>query len=411
MKAGGGRLVSLDVFRGVAVASMILVNAPGGAPAPILMQHMTWHGWTPADLIFPSFLFIVGAAIPFAYGKRLERGESRASLALHAAKRGALLIGLGLIGGISWDQPTRFRIPGVLQRIGLCYLIAALLYVKARTKTLVVAAAALLAGYWLLLTRVPVPGYGAGDLSPAGNLASFVDRAVLARHMGTVASIYDPEGLLSSIAAAATSIIGVLAGIWLRGERSLGEKAAGLACAGAAAVALGLAWGRSFPINKHIYSSSFALLACGAAACLLAALYWQIDARGRRAWSRPFEAFGAHALVVYCASSLGEVLLDLAGLRQAMVSRLAVPLGAEHAALAWAVGWTLLWFGVVTRAAAVQSYFRARRFSVTPSMPSLPPLDDRGGVFPRRKRTGRRLRWRARKKSNPGGRFRQGNSS
>lgn len=394
MKAGDGRLLSLDVYRGLAVAAMILVNAPGGAPAPSLMEHMTWHGWTPADLIFPSFLFIVGAAIPFAYGKRIERAEPRAALALHAAKRAALLIAIGLVGGIPWDEAGRFRVPGVLQRIGLCYLAAALLYMTVRVRTLAVAAAALLAGYWLLLTRVPVPGYGAGDLSPAGNLASFVDRAVLAGHMGTVSAIYDAEGILSTLNAAATAIIGVLAGAWLRGERSRGEKAAGLAAAGAAAAALGLAWGRSFPINKHLYSSSFALLACGIAAVLLAVLYWQVDARGRRSWARPFETFGAHALLAYCASSLGEALLDLAGARRALIAGLAVVLAPERAALAWAAGWTLLWFGAVKSAVAVQGYARASRFPAALPAPSFSPLNNRGGVFARRTRPGRRRRGR-----------------
>lgn len=144
---------------------------------------------------------------------------------------------------------------------------------------------------------------------------------------------------------------GVLAGVWLRTKRSVSAKAAGLAAAGACAVVLGLGWGRSFPINKHIYSSPFAVFACGAAAGLLAVTYWLVDARGRKSWARPFETLGAYALFAYCGSSLGEALLDAGGLRHSLLAWLAGPMGAEHAALAWALCWMLFWFGVVKRVA------------------------------------------------------------
>lgn len=360
-----GRLLSLDVARGLAVAAMIFVNAPGPAGSYTFMQHMPWHGWTPADLIFPTFLFILGTSIPFAYGRRRERGEARRALAWRAARRAALLIALGLPFGYPVAPGDAFRIPGVLQRIGVCYLIGALLFLRLRTRDLALAAAVMLAAYWLLLTAVPVPGYGPGDLSPGGNLAFYVDRMVLGPHR--LPGSYDAEGLLSTIPAAATTAIGVLSGIWLRSNRSMNAKAAWLAAAGACGVVLGLSWGDLLPLNKPIYTSSFALFACGAAAGLLSALYWLVDVRSVRAWTAPFAALGRHALVVYCAASLGEAVLRLVqvaapgggtqSLRLALLARLFSGLDIENAALAWASSWTALWLAAVTGA---EAWWRSR---------------------------------------------------
>jgi predicted acyltransferase len=227
----------------------------------------------------------------------------------------------------------------------------------------------MLAAYWAALTLVPVPGHGPGDFSPAGNLASYVDRLVLGAHMAN--AVYYAEGLLSSIPAAATAILGVLAGVWLRSENPPPAKAAGLAAAGACGAAVCLSWGRWFPINKHLYTSSYAVFATGAAAALLAFLYWLVDVRGRRRWSRPFEEFGMHAPLAFCGSSLGEALLDWATLpmpdgtpgtmRLALRAHLFSWLSPPQASLAWALSWTAFWFAVVKAASLARAQVAARR--------------------------------------------------
>lgn len=338
-----GRLLSLDVFRGLAVAAMILVNAPGPAPGPLFLEHMPWHGCSPADLIFPAFLFIVGAAVPFAYGRRLERGEDARALAAHAVRRAAGLFVVGLLLGIRPGGEAPLRLTGVLQRVAVCYLAAALLYLRARPRAVAWTAAALLGGYRLLL---------GGDLTPEGNVVSRVDRLVLGPFMA--ARTFDPEGLLSTLPAAATTLLGVLAGAWLLSERPPRERAAGLAAAGLAGVAAGLAWSRWLPLNKHLWTSSFALFASGVSALALAFLYRRLDLLGRRAGTGALAACGRHALPLFCASTAGEALLDalrapLEGapvtLRLWLRERLFGWAGTGKATLAWSAAWMLAWVG------------------------------------------------------------------
>ncbi len=306
------RLASLDVFRGLTIAGMIVVNNPGSWSAVYPpLRHAEWNGWTPTDLVFPFFLLIVGVAIPFSFGSRNESGTSRLGLVVRIIRRSLVIFGLGLLlAGFPSYNLAKIRIPGVLQRIAVCYLVASLIELVAGVRTKVGIVVVLLVGYWLAMAFVPFPGHAVGDLSRSGNLAAFVDRAALQGHL--YKPDYDPEGLLSTIPAIATTLIGVLAGHWLRSGRSAFEKDAGLFVAGWLGVVLGLIWSAVFPINKALWTSSFVLLTAGLALQTLAVCYWLIDIRGVGTWSRPFAILGRNAITAYVLSGLIARLLAMA---------------------------------------------------------------------------------------------------
>ena len=299
--AAATRLISLDVFRGATMASMVIVNNPGDwgtVYAPLL--HAEWHGWTPTDLIFPFFLFIVGVSITLS-----RRGATWGSI----LRRSALILALGLfLSGFPRFDVTRWRIPGVLQRIAVCYLFAASAYRltsgdrKRQGQTLVMIALVLALAYWLLMTLVPPPGGTAGDLSPEGNLGAWIDRAVLGGHIWKPR--WDPEGLLATVPAISTTLLGIVAGLWLGSEESAERKASGLALGGVAGIAAGSLWAIVFPINKNIWTSSYVLFTAGAASLLLAACYWIIDVRGSRGWTKPFVVLGSNAITLFVVSGL-----------------------------------------------------------------------------------------------------------
>jgi predicted acyltransferase len=347
------RLDSLDVFRGLTIAAMILVSTPGtwSAVYPSL-DHAVWNGWTPTDLVFPFLLFAMGAAVPFAMARR--RGAPQA-ITRHVVRRAAVLFGLGLLlNAIEIPPPlhwTTFRIPGVLQRIAIVYLAVTWITEQMSRRTQVAMVVSLAAGYWAAMTLVPVPGSGAGVLTPSGNLASFIDRALLGRHLLTPLS--DPEGLLSTLPAIATALFGVFAGDWLR-ESSETHRSFWLWAAGLAAMLTGLAWARTFPINKNLWTSSFALFSAGIAAQALAACHWLVDVQGWRRWSRPLVAYGRNPLAAYFLSVGADSLLtrwlvaDGASLksvvyRGAFVSSLRPAFSAEAASLAYAIAYVALW--------------------------------------------------------------------
>ena len=291
-----GRLLSLDWFRGLTIAGMILVNSPGNEHAYAPLEHAEWHGCTPTDLVFPFFLFIVGTAIVFSLARRKESGA--ASLG-PLFKRFAVLFGLGLLlNAIPNWHPASLRILGVLQRIALCYMACALLFLKTGPRAQICAAVLLLAGYWLALTRLPWPGHVTGDLSQQGCLASMLDRFLLGPHTFHQGP-FDPEGVLSTLPAVATTILGMLAGYWLRGPRTRPQKAWGLVIAGAAAAAAGWLWGLWFPLNKSLWTSSYALFTAGLACGTVALCYWLADIKGWRAWGKPFEVLGVNAIAAY----------------------------------------------------------------------------------------------------------------
>ena len=354
------RLLSVDALRGLTVAAMVLVNNPGTWRAVYgPLQHAPWHGWTPTDMVFPFFLFVVGVSIPLALGPALERGAG--GLAARVLRRAAVIFALGLLlHALPFFPLATLRIPGVLQRIAVCYLLAALLVVATRGargwRIQAVAAGVLLVGYWLLMTKVAAPGQVAGDLSPGGNLAGYVDRLVLGpRHIWQATRVYDPEGILSTLPATATTLLGVLAGHWLRAGRSGPRIVGGLALGGLVAAALGWLWGLSFPVNKPLWTSSYALLMAGLAALALAAGHWVIEVRGRRGWAAPFAVLGVHALVLFFLSSLMAKLLVIvrvgAGgprLHAWLFEHLFAPWASPvNASLAYALAYVLLWWALM----------------------------------------------------------------
>jgi len=322
------RMVSLDVFRGITIAAMILVNDPGswGHIYPPL-EHAEWNGWTPTDLIFPFFLFIVGVSLTLSFASRLARGLTGASLAIHVLRRSVLIFAIGLFlnGFPNFDFHT-IRIMGVLQRIALCYLGVGLLYlatyrrevgadgkVRARANIAVIAgvAVALLLGYWALMTFVPVPGYGAGHLGKVENLGAYIDRALMHGHLWSESKTWDPEGLLSTLPAFATALMGILAGEWIRSGRKDTRKVAGLALAGAGFMVLGRLLHPYFPINKNLWTSTFVLFTGGFAMLVLALCYWIVDVRGWRKWATPFLVFGMNAILAYALAALvSEISTD-----------------------------------------------------------------------------------------------------
>ena len=359
---GVARLLSLDALRGITVAAMVLVNNPGTwrAVYPPL-RHADWHGWTPTDLVFPFFLFIVGVSIPLSLGRRAGEGRERPVLA-RVLRRSAVIFLLGIVlNGFPWFDWATLRIPGVLQRIALCYLAAALIYLATGWRGQAWAAAGLLVGYWALMTLVPVPGYGAGDLGKAGSLAAYIDRTLLgSAHLWQQAKVYDPEGLLSTLPAIATTLLGVLAGGWVAAGRSPKAVAAGLAVAGLAAAVLGAGWGLWFPINKALWTSSYALFTAGLAAVTLSGCYWLVEARGFRRWAWPFAWFGVNALALFFLSTLAAKVLLLvrvgpeatrlhAWLFERLFVTWAASLNASLASvsLAWALAYVLIWWGAM----------------------------------------------------------------
>jgi predicted acyltransferase len=294
------RLSSLDVFRGATIAGMVIVNNPGNWAAIYWpLEHAEWNGWTPTDLIFPFFLFIVGVSITLS-------NRTLKSSAWAVVGRAAIIIGCGLfMAGFPFFRPEEWRIPGVLFRIGLCYLAAALLYRWTRgprqAAILCAAVVAILAGYWFTLTRF-------GDLSPEGNIGAAIDRAIFGNHLWRAQ--WDPEGLLSTVPALATTILGVLAGEWLRTARGMVSKIMWMAGVGFTLFVAGEVWGRFFPINKQLWTSSYVLLTAGSAAVLLAACMQVIEVRRIAWWTRPFVALGRNALTVFVVSGLvGKLLL------------------------------------------------------------------------------------------------------
>lgn len=351
------RLRSLDVFRGLTMAAMVIVNNPGDwATVYWPLLHAEWHGWTPTDLVFPFFLFIMGVAMAQAPPDRQRP--------LAIVGRGAILIGAGLfLAGFPWFNPARWRIPGVLQRIGLCYIVAAGLWRlvavpgdRRATLTRVggVAAAALL-GYWALLALVAPPGGVAGDLTAEGNLGAWLDRAVFGTH--TWKPQWDPEGLLSSLPAVGSTLMGVMAGLAIAARRPVSSAPVLLAW-GAGAAAAGQLWHLVLPINKSLWTSSYALFTAGLGAIALALLHAVLDdgrsTPARDRWSEPLVAFGRNALLLFVGSGLmGRLLIVLKvgslTLQRWIYETIFMPLAAPKvASLTFALANLALWYVLLT---------------------------------------------------------------
>lgn len=366
------RLESLDVFRGLTVAAMILVNDPGtwsaiywplGHADEQASAHPSgWYpgkswidanGWTPTDLVFPFFLLIVGVSMVLSFAKRQERGDSRTKLLQHAARRSALILAIGWLIRL---QPnfdfSHMRWPGVLPRIALVYICAAVITLWTARRGRIAWTAGLLGGYYILMRFVPVPGCDhAAWMTQHCSLAGWLDRKLMLGHL--YEPDFDPEGLLSTLPAIATTLLGTLAGEFLRGAPSLAHKIRGLTIAGIVGMAAGYAWHPFFPISKPLWTSSYVLFTAGAGCLLLALCMWLIDARGWRKWDQPFLWLGANAILAYALSTFfskeGIIITVAEGARRIPVhawiyqhwfAPLAQP---KNASLACAVCYLAIW--------------------------------------------------------------------
>lgn len=364
------RLVSLDVFRGITILGMILVNNPGTWSAMYgPLKHADWHGWTPTDLIFPFFLFIVGVAIVYAYSGKLAKGVDKKSLVITALKRSGILFLLGLIMAaypvFTFDPEFGFRdgldklrIMGVLQRIALCYFAASIIFLYAKPRIQMYWMVGLVVVYWLAMMLIPVPGHGAGLIDDKiNNLAAFIDRAILGEHLwvGTGRQ-WDPEGLLSTIPAISTTLIGVWAGNILKSKNDEStSKTAQLMVFGTILIIVGYVWDWFFPINKPIWSSSYAIFTGGQAMCGLALCYWFIDVKGYKKWTEPFVAYGVNAITVFFMSGIIARTLNIFQVTMESGATVSVQrwifltffdswLVTINASFAYSVVWVFIWY-------------------------------------------------------------------
>ncbi|CEG61149.1 acyltransferase family protein [Legionella micdadei] len=354
------RLLSLDVFRGLTIALMILVNSPGNQTAYTWLEHSAWNGCTIADLVFPFFIFIVGVSSVFSLSKAREVNHMPLpQLLIKIIKRSLIifLIGLLLNAFPNHFEMSTLRFYGVLQRIAICYFVASILFLTTKIEIQVLIIGILLIGYWLILILANVPGFGVGNLTLEGNFAAYVDRVIFSSaHL--YGKFYDPEGLLSTIPAIATALLGNISGAWLLSKYDHWQKLKGLITFGIMALIVGWLWSIWFPINKILWSSSYVLWTGGWALIVLAFCYWLIEIQKWKSWSKPFEIFGANALAVYflhvfflklqivimihCANGVSE------NLKLFVTNRLFGWASPENASLFYALSYTLFWLLILS---------------------------------------------------------------
>jgi len=314
------RLISLDVLRGITIAFMILVNNNGDERfAYWPLKHALWNGWTPTDLVFPTFLFVAGLSLVFSFESRLAKGTSKGSLLLHALRRSIILFALGLVvNGFPFFHWSTLRIYGVLQRFAVCLFVVSAIYLYSKGKnkvaTLVTVLVVALIGYWIIMRWIPIPGYGLPTrdislLDKDANWVAYLDRHIFPGRLyeGT----RDPEGLLSDLPALGTALLGMLTAIWLRAKKSTQTKFIGILAAAIAGLLLGKIWGHWFPINKKLWTSSYVLFAAGWSLLGLSICYWLIEIKKwTRGWTFPWIVFGSNAIAAYVFSELLPALLS-----------------------------------------------------------------------------------------------------
>jgi predicted acyltransferase len=349
------RVVSLDAFRGATMALMVLVNTPGdGGHVYAPLEHSEWNGWTPTDVVFPSFAWIIGVAITIALARRLAAGVPRAQIFAQAFRRAVILYVLGLIvyAYPNFDLSTQ-RLLGVLQRLAICYLIATAIYLTTNIRGQIIWIVSLLAGYWLLMTLVPVPGYGAGHLDVERNFAHYIDRIVLGAHNYANTKTWDPEGIVSTLPAIATVLFGIMAGHILRMERTLTQRAAWLFGVGVLLLAAGQVCNIWLPINKKLWTSSFSLFMAGLDFAIFAVMVWLVDVRGYKRFTKPLVIMGMNAITVYMVSELLDEVLNAIHVNSAgqsvtlhawLNSLFAAVASPINASLLFAISYTLLMF-------------------------------------------------------------------
>jgi predicted acyltransferase len=385
------RLLSLDIFRGVTVAGMLLVNNPGtwSAIYPPL-RHAEWHGWTPTDLIFPFFVFIVGITTQLSISARRARGDDESAIRRQILRRGGLIFLFGfLLNGFpffTWgpvvgvgdpslwdrvvDRMEHWRFLGVLQRIALAYVISALIATRASVRTQVIVTAALLFGYWLVMTVLPVPGTNGipGALlldRPETTMAAYWDRVLLdwsrfdlGNHNWSGSRTWDPEGVLSTLGAVATAMLGNLAGRWIGQPEPLNQRLNGLFAVGTIGMMVGLMWHWTFPINKGIWTGSYVVFTAGMACVALATIMWLVDVHGWRRWGKPFVIYGVNPMIAFVGSGVlarmiySILKVDYDGHRVALQAAIyqgafASWLSPMNASLAFAVCFVGLWLAIL----------------------------------------------------------------
>jgi predicted acyltransferase len=405
------RLTSLDVFRGMTVALMIIVNNPGDWDAIYTpLEHAQWHGCTPTDLVFPFFLFIVGVSIVFALSPMKATIEKHDDALQKIIFRALKLFSLGLFLNFyskidfgfesnfwprliicsifavlmlgDWPQKIQrwtvilflvssafllffevgkfgtARILGVLQRISIVYLVVSYLFLKTSVRTQIIIFASILIGYWAIMALVPVPGFGPANFDKATNFASWLDSVILKEHNWASAKTWDPEGILSTLPAICTGLAGVFAGSWLKENRS--SMLSGLLIVGATATIWGLVWGEVFPINKALWTSSYVLFVGGLATMLLGVFYWLIDVKKiPQGIYLFFLVYGVNAMTVFFGSGLiprllGDIKIQGTdnkpiGSKQWLYENLILPHFELkiNASLAAALTFALIWFVVL----------------------------------------------------------------
>ena len=340
------RLLSLDVFRGITIAGMMIVNNLGGPVNYPQLQHVAWHGWTYTDTIFPSFLWIVGVAITLSIARRLERGDDKGKLLLHAVRRAAMIFGVGLfLSGFPTFPLETWRMPGVLQRIAVCYLVALAVFLYTSIRGQIIFTVACLGAYWMLM---------GSDYERDTNFARGIDQIVFGNHNYRATKTWDPEGLVSTLPSIGTAMFGVLAGQILRRSYNHGERAARLFLAGNALILTGMLLSAWQPINKQLWTCSFSVFMAGISTVLFAACYWICDAQNIRRPFRFFEIYGMNAIAAYIfagllARSLAYVRFagDVPFKRFVYETALVPVASAANASLLYAVGFDLVIFAIV----------------------------------------------------------------
>lgn len=340
------RLLSLDAFRGLTMLFMVLVNNGGGPISYPPLQHSDWNGWTMTDTVFPSFLWIAGVAITLALGRRLEAGEAPGKLLKIVFRRAVIIYVLGLlVYAFPHFSLSHQRLLGVLQRIAICYLAASVIYLYCGVRTQIIWIISLFAVYWGMMAFINVPGYGPGNLTVEGNFAHYIDRIVLGTHNYAQTKTWDPEGIVSTLPAIGTALLGVMAGHILRLPIPLALRRNRLLIAGGFLIALGLIWNLKLPINKKLWTDSFATFMAGLDFVVLAAFVWLVDERGIRKWIKPLTITGMNAITVYLASEFLSEFLDATPLHREIYGRFFAPNASPmNASLLWALSFTLLMY-------------------------------------------------------------------
>ena len=353
--AGAARLLSLDALRGLDMLFLVGISGVFVAAGKAYdnrvvdflagqMQHTKWQGFHLIDLVFPLFIFIVGTSLPFALNKRLDDGYSRTRLHLHVVRRSLLLFFLGLVqNGLLGFDFSNMHYTGVLQRIAVAYFFAALIVLNTSVRKQAVVAGALLVGYWLLMILVPVPGHGAGVITPEGNLHTYIDQQLLPGKFYRGESFYE-DGLLQQMSSIAVCLAGALAGHWLRSQRTQNGKVCGLLGAGVACVVAGLVWNLSFPIIFRLWSSSYAMVVIGISSMLLAVFYWAIDVKGYQRWAFPFVVVGLNSITIYLAPLLIDFNKIVDFFVHGFINHLGVFRGVFLAICVLAAKWLFLFF-------------------------------------------------------------------